>query len=207
MNPVILRLTAIWLSLLVGSSLPAQQQEKQAQEPTKVEWPAKIIEATQPSTVAIEEQIFEPFGGVTVTKTDERPPQNQVWLVLSVELTPPDARASLPLTQIRIIDETSAVYSLVALTSPISTERTSGNPSFFYWKPPRLFFIVSESKVKWEIGKGELTSPQAEAQKAERIDLVFSIPTTSKKLSLQIADGTPISVPAEKKVPSAQAKQ
>lgn len=204
MERVILRLTAIWLSVLVPSSLPAQQGQKQAQEPTKTEWAAKIIEATQPSTVAIEEKVFERFGGITVTKTDEPPPHNQVWLVLSVELTPPHARARLPLTQVRIIDETSAVYSLVALASPDPPERTRGNPSFSYWKPPRLFLFISKSGVTWMIDKGELESPRAEM---EKIDLVFSIPTTSKGLSLQIADQTRISVPAEKKVSGARAKQ
>ena len=151
------------------------------------DWKVSIVEVSEPDTVKIQSQL---------STRDEKPEQNKKWLTLTIELTPPGANASLPIKQIKLIDESSGVQTPLSITSKSEAEA----PRFTYFddafgpntlggnqagqgsvdKEGKLVWMYTQDKKTMEV---VLTVMKAEPQ---RMLFLFAIPASAKNLSLQV---------------------
>ena len=146
-------------------------------------WAMKITDSSQPSTVKVKARSL--YGG-TQPERDESPPANQKWVLLSAELSPPAAAASLPVKQIKLAEATNSYAALA-----ISDASDKGAPAFVYFKESAGLAQVSASgQMLWAIMRNDNTGEiDLIFQKAgsEKVFFLFAVPAAATNLTLQLS--------------------
>ena len=150
-------------------------------------WKINIVDVAEPETVKIQSGF---------STADEKPKENQKWLLLTIELTPPGANSTLPIKQIKLNDESGGSHTPLALTAKSETEP----PRFTYFeesfgvdmleqsragqgsvdKDGKLIWMYTQDKKTKDV---VLTIMKSEPQK---ILFLFLTPVSAKRLSLQV---------------------
>jgi len=171
----------------VQMSTPAESNKTQVTASSTSDWKVNVTDFTEPETVKIQSQL---------SINDVKPDQDRKWLVLTLELTPPKANATLPIKQFKLVHESATTETPLALTGTTESEA----PRFTYLKESFGADILGRSQA----GQGSvdksgtlvwlytqdakskdvlLTIMNAEPQK---ILFLFSVPATARKLRLQV---------------------
>jgi len=151
------------------------------------DWKINIVEVAEPETVMVQSGL---------STADEKPKQNEKWLLLTLELTPPAANSTLPIKQIKLVDESAGARTPLSLTAKSETER----PRFTYFEEsfgPDLLgqsragqgSVDKDGKLVWMYTQDKKTMDVVlTVMKTEphRILFLFSIPASAKRLSLLV---------------------
>jgi len=151
----------------------------------KPAWIAKILEASQPDTVRIDD------GSIS-----KKPSENYKWLCLTLTLSKPTSKIALK--QIKVVDDSSRVYPALAIG------QMKESPTFIFFDDLRSGFpgfVVpdAEGKLWWMVNKDAITGSidlnwgLAKQQTVEALFL-FVIPNVAKSLYLQVEENTRVPI-------------
>jgi hypothetical protein len=157
-------------------------------------WQAKILEVALPDTALLVRH-EKMTGGPILTRsseTTEAPPNEKTWIVLVVELLPPQPKSELKVSNIKLIDEASNKYSLHGIS--VHTKPWKFSPVKGYLQS----FMSTGEDITWAIwpGKSDLVFYK-DNDKPGWAALLFVIPRGLTNLQLQIQKGVTIPVTTE----------
>jgi hypothetical protein len=175
-------------SPVIQTSTPPESMKVQVTKGQSTsDWKINILEVAEPDTVKIQSQL---------STSDEKPDQNKKWLMLTLDLTPPSANASLPIKQIKLVDESSVTQTPLSLTSKAEADaprfkyfEDSFGPNMLGVNQAGLGSVDKEGKMVWMYTRDKKTNEvvlivmKAEPQK---ILFLFAVPATARKLTLQL---------------------
>jgi hypothetical protein len=185
------------LFLLLG--IKAQPQNRQTEPSSKGAWEITIVKASQPEKVNV-------LGGMIHGRSGA-PPDNQRWLQLYVELTPPKPEESIAVKRIRVIDNSSVTYSALAIAnvedSPVfAFFEDIGRPDFSSRRSAGFGLSDKEGSMTAMVVKldttGETTLSLPKKQ-AARMFILFAVPSNTEKVHFQIENEARIVVPLAQK--------
>jgi hypothetical protein len=185
------------LFLLLG--IQAQPQNGQTEPSSKGAWEVKILKASQPEKVDV-------LGGMIYGRSGA-PPDNQRWLQLYVELTPPKPDESIAVKGIRVVDNSSVTYSALAIAnvedSPVfSFFEDIGRPDLSGRRSAGFGLSDKEGNMSVMVVKlgdaGETTLSLRKKQGA-RMLILFAVPSNTEKLYFQIENVARVVVPLAQK--------
>lgn len=170
--------------LLQPCILLAERRHKETPSSNGSDWVVKIVKAAQPESVTIQRP--HPYGQIgPPNNREERAPAGSRWLVLTVQLKAP-AKSDVAADQIKVIVDDSE--SAPALGHRLDPEFVlfSEMPVGIAHREGSCFFISVGGPVR--VAPGEEPS---------EVSLLFSVPSSSKQLQLQIGAGprTPVPLP------------
>ena len=175
--------------LLLLPSAAARAQEKEAPASEETTWKvAKVVETARPETVT-----FKPLQWPPLSVNREKAPEGYRWLVVVVQLEPPEPKAKLKVSSVRLMDNSSKEHGVFALSyykEPWNFEGVGDFPAGvvsvtdqMFWEKP-----VQETELALSIYEG----------KEGLVALLFRVPVEAKEFRLQV-DGSPfVAVPLEK---------
>jgi hypothetical protein len=172
----------IVLCLLQPFILLAQRRQKETPPSNGSDWVVKIVKAAQPESVTIHKP--KPPGQIGAPDNrDERAPGNRRWLVLTVQLRAP-ANSDLAANQIKIIVDDSESAPVLGHWFEPNFVLFSEMPAGIAHREGACFFASLGGAVR--VAPGEEPS---------EVSLLFSVPSSSKQLQLQIGAGPRTQVP------------
>ena len=185
------------LFLLLG--IRAQPQNGQTEPSSKGAWEVKILKASQPEKVDV-------LGGMIYGRSGA-PPDNQRWLQLYVELTPPKPEESIAVKRIRVVDNSSVTYSALAIAN------VEDSPAFSFFEDigkPDLsgrrsagFGLRDKERnttvMVVKLGDAGETTLSLRKKQAARMLILFAVPSNTEKLYFQIESVARVVVPLAQK--------
>lgn len=184
----ILILAAAFCFLLLPMSTALAQDEKPA-VPVETAWKVeKAVESARPETVTL-----KPIQWPPLSVRHERAPEGHGWLVVVVQLKPPEREAKLKVSSVRLVDNSSSEHEVFALA---------------YYKEPWTFESVADfpagvssatDHASWGKDRGEAELYLAINEGKEGlVALLFRVPLEAREFRLRV-DGAPVvEVPLEK---------
>jgi hypothetical protein len=186
--------TRIWVTaaascLLLWPAGVARAQEEKPAVPEEAAWKVeKVVESARPETVTL-----KPIQWPPLSVSHEKAPEGQGWLVVVVQLKPPEPEAKLNVSSVRLLDNSSSEHGVFALA---------------YYKEPWTF----ESVADFPAGVSSATDQATWGKDREETDLqlainegkeglvalLFLVPLEARGFRLRVEGAPAVDVPLEK---------
>lgn len=179
---------AAFCLLLLPARVALAQEEKPA-APEEAAWKVeKVVETARPETVTL-----KPIQWPPLSVSHEKAPEGYGWLVVVVQLKPPEPEAKLRVSSVRLLDNSSSEHGVFALA---------------YYKEPWTFESVGDfpagvssatDQATWGKDRDETELQLAINEGKEGlVALLFRVPLEARELRLRV-DGAPVvDVPLDK---------